>query len=231
VYQFEDGSGDLLRLDARVAAFTTTFTYDARDNIFNPRAGWFHSSRIEAGPGGWLSDIAFSRYQTQQYAYVPLGPVVFASGLRFGSLDVDDERQTASLALRFKAGGSTTVRGYEQDSLSPLTLCVRDGRAQLGGTFIAGAECLPLGGKVLLVINEEVRVPIYRWFGAAAFVDLGNTFEGLDTFAWGDLALGTGLGLRINTPVFVVRLDAGFPVPRETGGPRVRWYFSIGQAF
>jgi outer membrane translocation and assembly module TamA len=96
---------------------------------------------------------------------------------------------------------------------------------------VTGGDCIPFGGNVMLVINEELRFPIWRWFGGAAFVDLGNTFEGFHTFAWSDLALGTGIGLRFNSSVFVVRLDAGFPVPREPGGPHVRWYFAIGQAF
>jgi outer membrane protein assembly factor BamA len=204
----------LEELSARVAGLTGTITLDTRDNLFNPRRGQFHSSRIDGGPGTFVSDVAYGRYQLQQYFYLPAGPIVFASALRFGTLDVDKEDALAGLLLRFKVGGGSTVRGYAQDSLSP--------RYYLG---------LPVGGNVMLVLNEEVRFPIYRWLGAVAFVDWGNAFEGFDTFRWSDLKLGTGIGLRLNTPVIVVRLDVGFPVPRPANEPLARWYFGIGHAF
>ena len=31
--------------------------------------------------------------------------------------------------------------------------------------------------------------------------------------------VGMGVGLRLNTPVLVIRLDVGFPIPREPSGP------------
>jgi outer membrane protein assembly factor BamA len=211
---FSTGARELAELAARVAGLTGTVTLDTRDNLFNPHRGQFHSSRIDGGPGNWVSDVAYGRYQVQQYVYLPAGPIVLASAFRFGTLDVDKEDELAGLLLRFKVGGGSTVRGYDQDSLSP--------RYFLG---------LPVGGNVMLVLNEEVRFPIYRWLGAVAFVDWGNAFEGFDTFSWSDLKVGTGIGLRLNTPVVVVRLDVGFPVPRPDNEPLARWYFGIGHAF
>jgi outer membrane protein insertion porin family len=214
-----------LPLRGRFAGLNTTFTYDSRDNRFNARRGMFHTSRVDAGAGWWLSDVAFSRYQLQHFAYVPVGPLTFASGLRFGSVDVDDERQPASLLLYFKTGGGTSVRGYESDALTP--------------GYVLGQ---PAGGKVLLVLNEEIRVPfaalesfraspILRRLGVVAFVDAGNTFTGLDTLAFGGLKVGTGAGVRLDTPVAVVRFDLARPLWRPAGSPSMRWYLSIGQAF
>jgi outer membrane protein assembly complex protein YaeT len=203
-----------LPLRARFAGLNTTFTYDTRDNQFNARKGLFHSSRVESGAGLWLSDIAFGRYQVQQFAYLPVGRLTLASGVRFGALDIDNESEPASLILFFKTGGSTTVRGYETDSLTPA--------------YVLG---LPAGGKVLLVLNQEVRIPIKGRFGMVGFFDAGNTFTGLDTLSFGGLKVGAGLGVRLDTPFAVLRLDAGFPVPSLPAGPRARFHFSIGQAF
>jgi outer membrane translocation and assembly module TamA len=197
-----------------VAGLTATFTYDARDNRLNPRHGFFHTSRLESGAGLWLSSIAFGRYQMQHFMYYPVGPVTFASGLRFGSLDVDDQRDPSSLLLFFKTGGGTTVRGYDTDALTPA--------------FALG---VPIGGKVLLVMNQEVRVPVKRWLGAVGFVDAGNTFTGFDTFSFQELKVGAGAGVRLETPVAILRLDMGLPLPRPPGSPRARWYLSLGQAF
>jgi outer membrane protein assembly factor BamA len=207
-------TGEALPLRGRVAGLNATVTYDSRDDRFNPRRGTFHTSRVETGAGLWLSDIAFGRYQLQHFAYYPVGTITLASGLRFGSLDVDDEREPASLLLFFKTGGGTSVRGYDTDSLTP--------------GYVLGT---PAGGKALLVLNEEVRVPLTRRFGVVGFVDAGNTFTALDAVSLRGLKVGAGAGLRLDTPVAVLRLDVALPVPRLPAGPRARWYVSIGQAF
>jgi translocation and assembly module TamA len=203
-----------LPLRGRLASLNATFTYDSRDNRFNPRRGMFHTSRVESGAGWWLSDVAFGRYLLQQFVYYPVGKVTLASGLRFGSLDVDNEREPISLLLFFKTGGGTSVRGYEADSLTP--------------GYVLG---VPTGGKVLFVLNQELRVPLTRRVGVVGFVDAGNTFRGLDSFDLGGLKVGVGSGLRLDTPVAVLRVDVAAAVPGLAGGPRARWYFSLGQAF
>jgi translocation and assembly module TamA len=203
-----------LPLRARVAGLNATVVYDSRDSLFSPKRGMFHTSRVEAGAGAWLSDIAFVRYQIQQFAYVPAGRVTLASGVRFGSLHVDEKGQPASLLLFLHTGGSNSVRGYDDDALTPA--------------YVLG---VPAGGKVLLVLNQEVRVPIWRRLGAVSFVDLGNTFEELDALRLRSLKAGVGAGLRFESPVAVLRLDVGLPLPPLEGQPRARWYLSLGHAF
>ena len=207
-------TAEALPLRGRFAGLNTTFTYDTRDNRLNPRRGMFHSSRIEGSAGLWLSDVAFGRYQVQQYTFFPVGRLTLASGVRFGSLDVDNEKEPAAMLLYFKTGGGSSVRGYESDTLTP-----------------AYALGMPVGGKVLLVLNEEVRVPLTRRFGIVGFFDAGNTFTGLDTINFSGLKVGVGSGVRVDTPVAVFRFDVGMPLPRPADSPRARWYVSIGQAF
>ena len=96
---------------------------------------------------------------------------------------------------------------------------------------VMNAGAVMYKGKVLLVLNQEIRVPVTRRLGVVGFVDAGNTFTGLDTFSFGDLRVGVGAGLRIETPVAVLRLDVAKPVPPPIGSPWARWYLSIGQAF
>ena len=81
------------------------------------------------------------------------------------------------------------------------------------------------------MLNQEIRLPLTRRFGAVGFIDAGNTFAGLDTFSLGELKVGAGGGLRVDTPVAVLRIDLAFPLPQTQGMPARRWYFSIGQAF
>ena len=114
------------------------------------------------------------------------------------------------------------MRGYREDSLGP-----RD------------VEGLPLGGEALLVLNQEVRFPIYRWVNGVSFIDAGNILGLNESFSWKDVKVGYGAGLRFATPVGTLRVDFGIPasaVPsattRDANSLRDgRWYFGIGQIF
>ena len=90
---------------------------------------------------------------------------------------------------------------------------------------------LPAGGDALVILNQEVRLPVWGWLGGVAFIDAGNTFPGFSDIALSDLAVGIGGGMRLNTPFGIIRLDVGFPVSERDPVRRRRWYFGFGQAF
>ena len=114
------------------------------------------------------------------------------------------------------------MRGYSEDSLGP-----RD------------VDGLPLGGEALLVLNQEVRFPIYRWVNGVSFIDAGNILGNDEAFSWSEVKIGYGVGLRFDTPVGMLRVDFG--IPGSTLSTRVRpgaqqpqggrWYFGIGHIF
>ena len=147
----------------------------------------------------------------QQYLFVPLGRLVLASraqaGFAYG-------RDPLALSDRFSAGGATSVRGYGEDSLGPRT-----------------PDGVPLGGDRLMILNQEVRFPLYRWVNGVTFIDAGNIFaKGED---WSGLKVGYGFGLRFDTPVGLLRGDVGFPgstLPNASNRS-ARWYFGFGHIF
>ena len=83
----------------------------------------------------------------------------------------------------------------------------------------------------MLIINQEARFPIYRWVSGVGFVDAGNVFSRLGDIALGDLAVGSGAGLRFDSPVGMLRVDYAFALSRGDDDPVGRFFFSIGQAF
>jgi outer membrane protein assembly complex protein YaeT len=198
-------------LVVNIGRLTSTGLIDTRDDLVSPGGGWFHSSSFEYGTE-FESGIRFARYLGQGSYYRSIGGgVVVASGLRLGVANAFGDELLPS--ERFFTGGARSVRGYAEDSLGP----------QFGG--------FPAGGEALLVLNGEVRAPIYRWVGGVAFFDAGNTFASPEQLSISDLRSSVGFGLRFNTPVGLLRLDAGFPRNRQPGEPRFRWTFSLGQAF
>jgi outer membrane protein assembly factor BamA len=83
----------------------------------------------------------------------------------------------------------------------------------------------------MLVLNNEIRVPLVSIVDGVGFVDIGNVFPNVRDFSFTDLRQSAGIGLRVRTPWFLVRGDLGFPLDRRPGEPRSRFFFSIGQAF
>jgi outer membrane protein insertion porin family len=87
------------------------------------------------------------------------------------------------------------------------------------------------GGSALLVMNGELRFPVYRWLKGVGFVDAGNVYPKVSDVSLGDLQIGIGTGARFDTPVGLIRFDFGVPVNRRSFDPRWRIHFGFGQTF
>jgi outer membrane protein assembly factor BamA len=207
-----------LELKGTLASLNGTFILDARDKPFNASRGWFQSSNVRWGLDALGSDYNYFRVLLRQFYYQPAGPLIFASGVRWGWLHgISGTPPITILDQYFDAGGAQTVRGYAEDSLSAVTIP------------ILGA---PVGGSKLLLLNQEVRFPLFsKWFQGAVFIDAGNTFGPGAPLKLEQLAVGTGFGIRVMTPFAPVRIDVGYPINRRPDDRPYRIYFSIGQMF
>ena len=82
-----------------------------------------------------------------------------------------------------------------------------------------------------MVLNEELRYPLFAFFDAVSFIDIGNVFPRVTDFRFSDLRAAGGFGLRIRNPFIVLRFDYGLKFDRRPGESRGAFFFSIGQAF
>lgn len=210
-----------------VAPLTTSFTRETRDEMLDATRGSFLSHAFSVSPRFLGSDVPFIKYTGQYFTYFPLQAperkrftneilrprLVYAVGVRLG-LANGFRGEDVPLSERFLAGGSTTLRGFAQNSL--------------GGV---DAEGVPLGGEAMLVINNELRFPLWWIVDGVGFVDVGNVFPHVNDFSLSDTREAAGVGLRLRTPWFLVRVDYGVPLDRRPGESKSRAFFSIGQAF
>ena len=106
------------------------------------------------------------------------------------------------------------MRGFGQDELGPK---LESGQ--------------PAGGNAVLVLNNELRFPLFWIFDGVTFVDVGNVFPRVSDFSFSDLRGAGGFGLRIRNPFVVLRFDYGLKFERRPGEKAGAFFFSIGQAF
>ena len=111
---------------------------------------------------------------------------------------------------RYFSGGANSVRGWSVRSLGPGKYKEHDGRIN----FINQT------GDMKLDMNVEYRTHLFWKLGAAAFIDAGNiwTLRNYDIQPGGQfrlkdfpsqIAVGYGVGMRLNFGYFILRFDLG----------------------
>jgi outer membrane protein insertion porin family len=222
----------------RLSEFSGAVARDTRDDVLEPQKGTLISIDATLAARAVGSQVGFTKGLVEGFFYRNLGRphLVLAGGARVGLADpfrqivttVQQDGTTTTDVIRdlpaserFFAGGDTTIRGYALDSV--------------GAPNTISSEGFPIGGSALVILNVELRTPVWRDVGAAFFVDGGNVFARVSEFSVGDLRGGTGFGLRYRSPIGPIRIDLGFKMDRRVIGgrlePRTALHFSIGQAF
>ena len=164
--------------------------------------------------------------------------IVRALGSTGSALGVADAEDVLHPRKRFYAGGSQSVRGYGENQLGPRALTIPVSKmATLAGcdtSFATIASCdpnglvvtsagdtaalaardftpRPLGGASLLEGSVELRFPIWRQIGGAAFVDGGLVGASrLRDLTNANGAVTPGVGIRYQSPVGPIRVDVGY---------------------
>ncbi len=186
---------------------------DARDNAIDTRRGWFHSSSYELAPEWLGSTEGFRKYLGQQFVFLraPGTTVVLGSAARFEV--ATGPGQDFIITERLRAGGANTVRGYDDVILGQLT---------------TPGNPNPKTG--LVVLNQELRFPLFWRFRGATFYDHAILFGDIE-FPGERNRNSVGGGVRLTFPFLIFRVDFGYPLSKDAQNQDGRWYFSIGQAF
>jgi outer membrane protein insertion porin family len=219
-YRRHDIDPDLLaegieERDDLVTSLMPFLALELRDQPTDPRRGSYHYLSVEVGSSALGGEVNFVKAQLGDSFYIPWPPpTILAVSSRVGLAAPYGGTQALVIEDRFKAGGSTTIRGYKLDRVGPLD-----------------ANGNPLGGNLRILLNLESRFPIYRWLGGVAFFDVGAVTPEVQDFRFSDLYPGVGGGLRITTPIGPIRLDVGYGLRPIQHDDRVQVYLTIGHAF
>lgn len=223
IYNLDEAVTDQSQGLINITTLSPMVIFDLRDNIFNPTRWTYNSIRFDYGAPYLMSEINYLKVTGRTSWYLPVYEVLpFLPGLVWAenvvvghgqSLRVTD---TIPISRRYFLGGSTTMRGFGQNEISPTG---EDGRTPVGGYFIAYA-------------NNELRFPLgVASLGMLFFFDAGNVTDGTNTFFLDKLRTSAGLGLRFLSPVGPLSADYGFKLNREPDETVGEFYITIGNAF
>lgn len=189
---------------------------DYTNNLLNPTQGV--RATLTASPyiGHYGDDFMAGYTRLDMSAYLPVTDRLVLAARAAGGSILRDDAQTVPAAIRFYAGGGSSVRGYDYQSLGP-----RDKHGD------------PLGGASFLETSLEARFMVTQEIGIVPFLDGGNVYAsscpdpGKEGMQW-----GAGLGFRYHTAIGPLRVDVATPLnPRSGDSTPVFFYISIGQSF
>ncbi len=217
---------------------------DHRDDPFRPTTGMYSVGTLRVAGGPLGGDFSFLKGSAAWHNYfsTPIGGSLALRFLVGAATPYGGSRSKGPDGVpyddRFFAGGATTVRGYDHNSLGPQ---VSD-QDELDLLNYTSDILLPdnpaRGGNYLLLTNVEWRFPLpllSRWkLSGVLFMDGGNVWARLSDLRWRafrlvsdpgdptdpgstkvwDYRYSWGSGVRLDTPFGPVRVDVGIPLKR-----------------
>jgi len=207
----EEGSRSKSTLGLRV-------TRDTRDHVFVPTQGNRTSVNAELSGGLLFGDTDILLVEAKSSHFWPIwkdhvlnlrGAARVVNG--YGSGDVP-------LFDRLFLGGPRTLRGFEYRDVSPRA---PDDPEE------------PIGGETSYFASLEYTIPLWEKIRGAAFYDIGTVnLDALD-LGWDHLNSDFGVGVRIDLPMFPLRLDYAIAhiTDDENDDADPRWNFLLGYTF
>lgn len=204
-YEHLDGPDTYVPADYDNRTIGFGLSTNTSDHPYNPTEGFKNDAYVELGVPflGGDSQYAKLRLEYSRFFEVKDGGYVFALRGLGGRLLAGTLQDNE----KFRIGGADTLRGYSY-----------------------GDEDLNLSGDHMLVMNAEFRFPIVEKITGVVFTDWGTTWEQGNSFSLQDLNNSYGLGVRLDTPIGLLRLDYGFGKDADQNR-KGQFYFGIGQTF
>jgi outer membrane protein insertion porin family len=235
--------GELYR-NGLTSEIGANFQIDKRnDRIFPTRGTLFNLSSSLAG-GFRVNDEQVLSLLGGDFNYVeglanfrlyqPLLPndsnvLVFRMNMSLGAIQTTDGREIPFIH-RYRAGGITSVRGFDFFSLGPSI------RVPASDDPTRADDKLIIGGTEIWTNNFEIEAQLVPAAGIAGvvFFDAGNAFQGPfgeDPISPFGLRLAVGAGIRWRSPIGPLRFELGFPLDPQPGERPSQLGFGIGSFF
>jgi outer membrane protein insertion porin family len=207
-------------------AYTYTTTMSPRKNTIYYRGmldlagnltGLITGANAKKGNQKEIFDVPFSQYVKMEndfrYYHRFNRKSSFASRIIAGVAYPYGNSEHIPFSRQFFIGGSNSIRAFRARTLGPGSF---DPRIDENAFFFDQS------GDVKLELNAEYRFNVFNFLNLAAFVDAGNIWlinedeerpGGKISKEWlSEIAVGAGLGVRLDFNILILRLDLAMPL-------------------
>ena len=206
---FDDNKRDD-KNDIENRSFRVIARLDRSNNPLYPTKGYVLNAEM-ISVGGFLGgNRTYQKIDSGIQSYLTiLKEWVFASRIKYGMIfnwkDNYDIYETL-LYDKFYLGGSSSLRAW--DPLKFLTE-IDQGTDLIG---VADDRVIPKGMLTRLLVNFEIRFPIYKLFAGEIFIDGGQLTDKRSNISINNIKWGKGFGIVIKSPFGPVRIDYSNPL-------------------
>jgi outer membrane protein assembly factor BamA len=209
--------------------FSTGFYFNGNVDLSGNVAGLITGANAKTGDSVMILNAKFSQYtrlEAEPRYHLQLSPtmvlanrIIIGVGLPYGN----------SLALpyvkQFFIGGTSSIRAFRTRTIGPGTY-----KDTTTTGFVPDQS-----GDLKLELNTELRAKLFSVIHGAVFVDAGNIWllnpdpnkpgAKFSKEFMKELAVGGGIGLRLDVAFLVVRLDVAIPFRKPYLPDGQRWVF------
>jgi outer membrane protein insertion porin family len=222
----------------RLGRIGPSFLRDKRDNKFDPTTGNQTLGSFFIAATALGGNEQFVKLYLEHDRFYPVRrfrDTVFSLSAKLGLAAPFGGKNSLPISERFFAGGARDLRGFGFEEAGPQILVPErdsNGNPVLDSNGNQKLMTSPLGGNAVLIINNELRFPLWGPIGGAVFSDTGNLFQRIRDIKPANITETLGFGFRLKTPVGPVRFDVGFLVwHRPPNVASWQRHFTIGQTF
>jgi outer membrane protein insertion porin family len=216
----------------RTSSVTPGYSFDSRDDPFDPNSGTSMFGRVRYAGGPLGGDFHYWRPEAGISWFHPLSrKTIFALNFE-GGIIVPFQGADIPVYDRYRLGGERSLRGFEYLSVLP--------RKSNGEEFL-DAYGVPLGGDRYLQLNLEYQIKLGGPLRFIVFTDIGNTWNESQGWELNLLRRSVGGELRIFLPIFQaplrfiygINLKPYPAVPSQNipAESKSNFQFSIGSTF
>ena len=214
ITDFVDEHGD----NFKSLGLSTSLSHDTRNRRIFPSSGGVRRISLEGKIPG--SELEFYKVDLRVQQFVPLTNLfVFHAKADVGYGDGYGDFDNLPFFENYFAGGTRSVRGFEDNSLGP-----RDSdNDPLGGSFRTVGNAEILFPPPFMTETNSVRL--------STFFDIGNVFPGVEDFESNDLRMSVGIGATWLSPVGPLAVSYAIPLNDESDDDVQEFQFSLGAGF
>lgn len=215
-----------------------TFYYKGMLDLAGNLTGLIMGANVKEGKEKKLFGIPFSQYakieNDVRFYHKFTEKTSFATRFIAGVAIPYGNSEHIPFSRQFFVGGSNSIRAFRARTLGPGSFDPRKKLQESGFVF-------DQSGDIKLELNAEYRANLFKFLNVAAFVDAGNIWlindefnaQGENTRPGGkfskeflsEVAVGAGLGLRLDFSILILRLDVAMPLRIPYYEKGERWTF------